>query len=436
MKKTLVIAMVATCLYSVARAQSVDPLMPLEPTYIGSYDRGCDWGSNWFITVQGGVSAFAGKPVGEGDLFDRMNPEVSGDFGKWLSSAWGMRAVYDGFKFTDSKLEKISYNNIHADLMCNLTNKIGIDDRGISRWDLIPYVGIGSIMNVDGDKHPFAFSYGVMGRYHLGSGIHIVIEVGGTTTFADFDCIGQANAIGDNLLRASAGFSFTLGRKGWRRIVDAEPYMAENEVFRRDLRIYDEMRQRDQKIISEYRKILELEGLLAKYGLEGDSANVITNGKNRYSGIISLRKRIEERKNAGSTDFKDNNEEYNLLQDLTITGEKDGETVILSVPVFVFFKLGTTELTDRSQLINLDEIARIAAKYNLFINVSGAADNTTGTEEINNRLSMQRTEYIVEELKSRNVPEEHIVRNAEGGINRYEKAEANRNSMINLVFKK
>lgn len=52
-------------------------------------------------------------------------------------------------------------------------------------------------------------------------------------------------------------------------------------------------------------------------------------------------------------------------------------------PIFFFFELGTTNLTDKSQLVNLDEIARVVKQYGLTLRVTGAADSETGTGEIN-----------------------------------------------------
>ena len=50
-----------------------------------------DWGSNWFLSVKGGVSAFVGKPVGHGDLFDREKPLLNVSVGKWFTPYVGGR---------------------------------------------------------------------------------------------------------------------------------------------------------------------------------------------------------------------------------------------------------------------------------------------------------------------------------------------------------
>ena len=48
--------------------------------------------------------------------------------------------------------------------------------------------------------------------------------------------------------------------------------------------------------------------------------------------------------------------------------------VCVGVPVYFFFKLNSDKLVDESQLVNLDDIAKIAKEENLKIKISGAAD--------------------------------------------------------------
>ena len=58
MKKTMIL--MAACLVAGTAAAQDSPVD--------------DWGANWFLSAKGGVSAFIGKPVGHGDLFDREKP--------------------------------------------------------------------------------------------------------------------------------------------------------------------------------------------------------------------------------------------------------------------------------------------------------------------------------------------------------------------------
>lgn len=103
-------------------------------------------------------------------------------------------------------------------------------------------------------------------------------------------------------------------------------------------------------------------------------------------------------------------------------------------PVYFFFNLNTVHLTDASQMLNLDELARVANKYGLSVRVTGAADSSTGTPVLNNSLSTSRADYIVAELGRRGIPVERIIKVSRGGIADYVPAEANRHTKVELFF--
>ena len=47
-------------------------------------------------------------------------------------------------------------------------------------------------------------------------------------TARNFDGIGTSTKFGDNIISVSAGLSFTIGKTGWKRVVDATPYIEQN----------------------------------------------------------------------------------------------------------------------------------------------------------------------------------------------------------------
>jgi len=91
-------------------------------------------------------------------------------------------------------------------------------------------------------------------------------------------------------------------------------------------------------------------------------------------------------------------------------------------------------LTDVFQLVNLDELARVAKKYGLYVKITGAADSATGTTDINNALSVLRVDYIAWELNKRGLPTNRITKNSKGGISDYVPTEANRHTKVELFF--
>lgn len=68
--------------------------------------------------------------------------------------------------------------------------------------------------------------------------------------------------------------------------------------------------------------------------------------------------------------------------------------VCIGAPVYFFFNLASTSLTDKAQLINLDAIADIAKERHLTVRVTGAADSATGSVDGNVSLSQARADHI------------------------------------------
>ena len=91
-------------------------------------------------------------------------------------------------------------------------------------------------------------------------------------------------------------------------------------------------------------------------------------------------------------------------------------------------------MLNRSQLVNLDEVARIAKKYGLKVKVIGAADSATGSETINDNLSRSRARFIAEELMKRGMESGTISQIFDGGIDDYSPNEANRHTRILLYL--
>ena len=442
-------------------------LQPLEPVYLDNVVEVSPWRGNWFVNMSGGVSAFVGSPLGCGDIFDRTKPALSVSVGKWFTPAIGVRAAFQGLQFKDALFESRNFQHLHADLMWNVLAGIS-HSKDDFRWDLVPYVGLGILHNDELDRQPFAVSYGVHGRYRLTDRLHLTAELGCATTFKDFDGMGAGNKWGDRMLSLTAGLSYTIGKKDWKRIVDASPYIERNEQltgYAHSLRDENErLRQRNgmnARIIVELEKILKLEGLLDKYAdmlssMKDNNSKETTGGypKNDYSGLNSLRARLrksqsEKGKHKGDTTFihdKDtiymvqgkasiyNNGSNSFQDNDTITSSLLMDGRYIGPPIYFFFVLNTDRLTDHSQLVNLDGIARIAQKYGLRIQIIGAADSATGNDSINNGLSQRRASYMAGQLRERGVDTCMIETVSVGGINDYNPTEANRNACVRLLW--
>lgn len=436
---------------SVVRMLPADELLYYEePAYLKGVLVSSPWTDNWFIQVTGGATAFLGKPLGCNDLFGRIKPAFHLAAGKWFTPSVGLRIRYGGMQFKDCNSLTRDYGYMCTDFMWNVLGTCtGNGDHTFIRWGVIPYVGAGMVHNRENEYKSFALSYGIQGQYRLSERLAVIAEIGNMTTMQDFDASGKSGKFGDNFLSASLGISVSLGRVGWKRAVDARPYIIENErlfdyatsVQKRN-EYYCRQHETDMLIAEQFKKILSIEGLLDKYGqlFDGDADSIGTNGypKNNYSGLNSLRARMNGR--SEDLKVKRGNERPEEAGNGTDEAKTDyleavrrGETGI-GAPVYFFFELGTDRLIDASQLVNVREVARIAARYGLFVEVTGAADSATGTEDINVSVSKARAEYIVAELVRCGMDVDNIASSYEGGIDEYSPDEANRHTRIVLYY--
>lgn len=471
---------VRTDFLSYSILEEVERTGQLEPSFLPCVVSVSDWKSNWFANLSGGVSSFLGSPLGCNDLFGRMKPLLQFSVGKWHTPAVGNRIVYSGNIFKDAMGDNRKYGNFHADLMVNLN---GLSNHFLSdiKWCVIPFAGVGFIRNYHDGQQPFAFSYGILGQYRLTDRLNLTMELDGTTTFKNFDGYGDSRKLGDNLLNLSAGLSFTIGKTGWKRVIDAAPYMAQNDWMLKRMYVLGDRYNRllkeynaSMETVIELKKILDYDGLLDKYK---DRLSVHAKGglktgmdnypKNDYSGLNQLRKRLADGNSklsssmnntplltskdkgiSGNTsDINDkvsryagrsgtNNSSYessdtnNDLTDFVAKYDK----VLSGAPVHFFFRLGTTDFTDPSQIINIDEIARIAKKHNLSLTVMGSADAATGNARLNKHLAENRAKYISTLLIERGVEESNLKLISHGGISRYSPKEANRQTVVFMTI--
>lgn len=483
---------------AIAYATPIHPQFPqtiLEPQNVSYTENVVEtpgWKGNWFIGVNGGVNAFIGSPLGCEDIWGRMKPHFGVNVGKWYTPTIGSRLSFSGFSIKNGDIKNQNYWSASADMLWNISNVV--NGKGDTpKFSLVPYVGFGVIHNNQAKTSPFALSYGVMAQYGLTSRLSVTLEAGAKTTFSDFDGIGASNRFGgDNLLSLSAGLTYTIGRTGLRKVIDAKPFLIDNAKLRETCReLYEannrlsNQNARDARALAELKKILEIEGLLARYGnlfdSEYDKSGLKKFPINDYSGLNSLRARL---RGAGLdaypgngtyadnvsddelTDFiestilgdsKENNDSASdkALKSITETGDsiassnldsaidskydkyfaliRNGESCVGS-PILFFFQLGTTNLTDQSQFVNLDEIARVAKTYGLRIRVTGAADSLTGTSDINNRLGNDRADYIITGLKQRGIAPSLITKHNNGGISQHHPNEANRHTKVELFL--
>lgn len=440
-------------------------LLPMNPTYLKNVSEAANWGRNWFIEIKGGASAFLGSPIGCGDVFDRITPALQVGVGKWFTPAIGGRVGFQGLTFKNAEFKSMKYQLYHADLMYNLTSGLRQNEYGLSLWDIVPYVGVGMIHNADWSdpcscgsgsdgSRPFAFTYGLEIGYRIGNRVKLVAGVSGLTTAQNFDNMGSSIKFKDNMLAVSAGLSITLGKAGWKRVVDATPYIEQNAYLK------------------DYISYMKDENIRLQKKMSGEKEVQTVYPKNNYSGLNSLRARLSEKKSDDSERKSGNDsiarkladdaeiglvdthlqtgkchsdsllsadqnvsdglisENNNSLDSLTISGHSK---ITVGVPVYFFFQINSDRLVDESQIVNLDDIANISKAHNFKVDISGAADSATGTQSINQELAQRRARYIAQILVDKGVPESLIHMHSFGGIDKYKANDSNRFTVVMLT---
>ncbi len=440
MKKSILISLLALSMATSVHASMIDSLQRvtvdnpdlhrLTPTLTTDYVQLGIASQHWFVGAQGGASAFIGNPIGCGDLFDRIMPSFNAYVGKWITPAVGVRLAFQGFKYKNSNLDMGDYQLGHADLMYNVANLFRLPSERLSKFDFAPFIGAGLVHGadqfcVDGSKdrnYLFALTYGIHTRCHFGERFYLSGELGNFTTFRDFDGYGSHGKLCDNMPSLTFGIGFNFGTPRWNHAVDANPFINQNdnllayvERLEQSNKHLRDQRNIDRKTVDELKKILEIEGLLGKYGYLFDNSDD-GNAKNNYRGLLSLRSRMKG------------------MNEYTLPYSLQDKPNVLNIPIYFFFELGKAKLTDNSQLINLDELAKVAIEHNLKVHIAGAADSATGSENVNSALSKERARFIAKELSKRGVPTDRMKGVSLGGIQEFNNPKDNRYSRVSLYL--
>ena len=106
----------------------------------------------------------------------------------------------------------------------------------------------------------------------------------------------------------------------------------------------------------------------------------------------------------------------------------------LGPPVFIFFCLAGTSVTDSPQILGINASADLAVSQNLRVRITGAADSATGSPEKNEALAKARAGHVATLMEKRGVPRERMEVLSEGGTANYEPVSANRNCRIELFM--
>lgn len=372
-----------------AFAQQADPTMKY------SVATNSFW-SNWFIQVGGDYNIWYsnqehGRRLDNGGDFDFLSKQRrsfggSVAIGKWFTPGIGLRTKLQGFN--SKKIGAVGVTSQHfwslnEQIMFNLSNLfMGYNPERV--WNISPFIGGGMARNMSANRYVMQLSAGINSSWRLCRNLDLYAEAGWNRMEDNFDGNEMAqlsnthNGRGwedkDNHLYAEIGLTFKLGKATWNKTpdVDAIKALSQSQI---------------------------------------DALNSQLNDLNAENG--KLRKELAEKPKT------------------TVLTKSLKEFV--ATPISVFFNIGKIDVALLKDLVNVRALAKYAIENNSHILVTGYADSSTGTPAINQRLSEQRANTIVEELVKMGVNRSNIRTAAGGGVKMLEYPDYDRRATVQIV---
>ena len=372
-----------------AFAQQADPTMKY------SVATNSFW-SNWFIQVGGDYNIWYsnqehGRRLDNGGDFDFLSKQRrsfggSVAIGKWFTPGFGLRTKLQGFN--SKKIGAVGVTSQHfwslnEQIMFNLSNLfMGYNPERV--WNISPFIGGGMARNMSANRYVMQLSAGINSSWRLCRNLDLYAEAGWNRMEDNFDGNEMAQLSNthhgrgwedkDNHLYAEIGLTFKLSKATWNKTpdVDAIKALSQSQI---------------------------------------DALNSQLNDLNAENG--KLRKELAEKPKT------------------TVLTKSLKEFV--ATPISVFFNIGKIDVALLKDLVNVRALAKYAIENNSHILVTGYADSSTGTPAINQRLSEQRANTIVEELVKMGVNRSNIRTAAGGGVKMLEYPDYDRRATVQIV---
>lgn len=209
---------------------------------------------NWSIGVGGGVNMYLGEHDRQMRTGDRLSPNLDVYVSKWFTPVVGMRFGYTGLNFkgatnllTDfpnstGKLyepyesehqplywQKFNFFNLHADFMLNLVNLIGGYKERVFNTSLYAGVGLArayshkSVVENPVANNRLSGNLGLFNTFRLCDALDLNIDLRGTLLPESFDGeVGVRPGGGDvyesdGFLTASIGLAYKFNPRGWEQ---------------------------------------------------------------------------------------------------------------------------------------------------------------------------------------------------------------------------
>lgn len=196
------------------------------------------FGANWFVGAAGGVNIFMNGAIGYSGL---VGGALDIYVGKWFIPDLGVRVAYQGltgrmngaeFAGVDDKLvEKFQFWYLHGDVMWNISNTIG-GYKESRFWNFVPYAHFGTMRIFDHENPAYdegqrvnaydnelALGVGLYNTLRFSKRVYGTIDVRETMFSPRFHGNTGVSDLGGvcSNLSVTAGIGVYLGKVGWER---------------------------------------------------------------------------------------------------------------------------------------------------------------------------------------------------------------------------
>ncbi len=228
---------------------------------------------NWFIQVGGGGQVYFGDGDSQGSFGKRIAPALDIAVGKWFTPGLGLRLEYSGLQIkgfgyipgsyaTGARNDKGAYAqqwdvaHLHGDILFNVSNVLfGYNEKRV--YNFIPYVGVGVMHSWDKPKtNELAATVGLINQFRLSSAFSLNLEARGTLLHDRFDSEVGGNGK-EGLLAVTAGLTYRFKQRGWTsggKVVSTGISEEEMRRVREQLAAADREKQALQNALDEARR--------------------------------------------------------------------------------------------------------------------------------------------------------------------------------------
>ncbi|MGL5317254.1 MAG: OmpA family protein [Bacteroidales bacterium] len=184
---------------------------------------------NWFIGIGGGAQVYYGEYSIDANFKDRIAPQASIEFGKWVAPGWGFRLKANGWEMKNFGLksdpylsgdvvdglhvQKWNYINPHGDVMFDLMSMFGTY-KPKRVYSLIPYFGMGVAIG-EGDYQGVTAHAGLINRFRVSNAIDINLELQSTVFPDNFNGI-VGGKVNDAVLGATLGITYKFKQRDFK----------------------------------------------------------------------------------------------------------------------------------------------------------------------------------------------------------------------------